>query len=276
MTKRNKKKLPLIIGAIVLLLGGGIFAMTKMGGSESTEQTQGKKKTKIIEPRNIIDVALRPYVILSPVSGGNYIEIEIVEVPLEATEVEYELEYQSGTLLQGFQEVLQLGTLPVKTKKLFGSQSAGGAITYHENIKGGSLQLRFLGAKNYVLKQDWRYFENKTKETAFSSKDAKFQIESDDLAFNRLILIYNTPGVPAGLAEDMVIASDAYSLTSASKISGDVNTVSIRANEAGDLTLMGYDGSSWTELDSDVEGKVVTAEDVSLMELYVVVKEAIN
>jgi hypothetical protein len=276
MTKKNKKKLPIIIFAMVLLLGGGIFAMTRMGGNETTGQTEGKKKKKILEPKNIIDIAVRPYVMLSPVSGGHHIELEIVEVPMAAEEVEYELEYQSGTLLQGFQEVLQLGTLPAKTKKLFGSQSAGGAITYHEDIKGGSLQLRFLGSENYVLKQDWRYFENKTRETTFSSKDAKFQIDSDDLALNRLVLIYNTPGIPAGIDEGMMIASDAYSLTSASKVSGDINTVSIRANDLGEMKMMGYDGSAWVDLDSEVEGKVVTAEDVSLMELYVVVKEAIN
>ncbi|MDH5533865.1 MAG: hypothetical protein OEX81_05590 [Candidatus Pacebacteria bacterium] len=274
--KTNNKKLPLIIVAIVLLLGGGIFAVSKMGGSKPTEQTESKKKKTVLEPKNIIDVAMRPYVMLSPVSGGHHINIKIVEVPKEATEVEYELEYQSGTLLQGFGDLLKLDTLPVSTQKLFGSQSAGGAITYHEDIKGGSLQLRFIGSENYVLKQDWRYFENKTKETTFSSKDAKFQIDSDDLALNRLVLIYNTPGVPKGIDEGMMIASDAYSLTSASKVSGDANTVSIRANEEGELTLMGYDGTSWTELDSEVEGKVVTAEDVSLMELYVVVKEAIN
>lgn len=275
MKKINKKNLPIIVVAIVLILVGGIFVMTKFGGSKPTEQTETKKKKTVLEPKNIIDVAMRPYVILSPVAGGNHIEIKIVEVPKEASEVEYELEYQSGTLLQGFQEVLQLETLPVKTKKLFGSQSAGGAITYHEDIKGGSLQLRFLGTENYVLKQDWRYFENKTKETEFSSKDAKFQIESDDLALNRLVLIYNTPGVSAGLDEDITVVSEAYSLTSASKIVGEA-TVNIRANEEGELMMMGYDGSDWIELDSEVEGKIVTAEGVDLMELYVVVKQDIS
>lgn len=265
----KKKNLPIVVIALVLLIGGGVFVVLKLKGSDSSGQTETKKKTKILEPKNIIDLAMRPYVKLSPVSGGHNINIEIIEVKKEASEVEYELEYQSGTLLQGFQEVLQLGTLPVKTQKLFGSKSAGGAITYHEDIKGGSLQLRFIGPENYVLKQDWRYFENKDKETEFSSKDAKFQIESKDLATNKLILIYNTPGVPEGLEGE--VASDAYSLTSDSKLSGE-GTVSIRANEEGELKMMGYDGSDWVEIDSSVEGKVVTAKDAPLMELYVVVK----
>jgi hypothetical protein len=265
---KNKKLLPIIIVVLVLVVGV-IFAMTKMNGDKSSEQTETKKKKTVLEPKNIIDVAMRPYVKLSPVSGGHHLNLEIVEVKKEATEVEYELEYQSGTLLQGFQEVLQLGTLPASTQKLLGSQSAGGAITYHEDIKGGSLQLRFVGSENYVLKQDWKYFENKNKSTEFSSKDAKFQIESDDLAINRLLLIYNTPGVPEGLEKEL--SSDSYSLTSASKIDGEA-TISIRANEEGELVMMGYDGSKWVELDSSVEGKVVTAKDVALMELYTVVK----
>ncbi|NCN87456.1 MAG: hypothetical protein GW941_01020 [Candidatus Pacebacteria bacterium] len=265
---KNKKIVPILIIALVLLVGGGI-AFSMMSNSKPTEETETKKKKTVLEPKNIIELAMRPYVKLYPVSGGNHLNLEIVEVPKEASEVEYELEYQSGTLLQGFQEVLQLDNLPASTQKLLGSQSAGGAITYHEDIKGGSLQLRFIGPENYVLKQDWKYFENVDKETEFSSKDAKFQIESEDLAINRLLLIYNTPGVPAGLEKEL--ASDAYSITSSSPIDG-IGTVIIRANDEGELMMMGYDGSSWVELDSTVEGKVVTAKDVALMELYIVVK----
>ena len=265
---KNKKIAPIIAIVMVILIGSGLLLL-RSSSMRPTPDTETKKKKTVLEPKNIIDIAMRPYVILSPVSGGNHLNLEVVEVPKQASEVEYELEYQSGTLLQGFQEVLQLDTLPASTQKLLGSQSAGGAITYHEDIKGGSLQLRFIGPENYVLKQDWRYFENTGKETEFSSKDAKFQIESKDLATNKLILIYNTPGVPEGL--DREIASDAYSLTSATDLSGEA-TVSIRANEEGDLTLMGYDGTKWVELESTVEGKVVTAKDSSLMSLYVVVK----
>lgn len=266
---KNKKIIPIILVALVLLVGGG-FAISKMGSEKPAEEETTKKKNTVLEPKNIIDLAMRPYVKISPVSGGHHLDLEIVEVKKDATEVEYELEYQSGTLLQGFQEVLQLDALPAKTQKLLGSQSAGGAITYHEEIKGGSLQLRFIGPENYVLKQDWKYFENTDKGTEFSSKDAKFQINSDDLATNRLLIIYNTPGVPEGLEGE--IASDAYVLTSTTSLDGEA-TVSIRANdEVEGLIMMGYDGNEWVELDSTVEGKVVTAEAAPLMELYVVVK----
>jgi hypothetical protein len=266
---KNKKNIPIIILIVVVLLSGIVFAVTRNNATTNTEETDTKKKKTVLEPKNIIDVAMRPYVRLVPVSGGRNIDIEIVEVKKEATEVEYELEYQSGTLLQGFQEVISLDTLPARTQKLFGSKSAGGAVTYHEDIKGGSLQLRFIGPENYVLKQDWKYYENSDDVTEFSSKDAKFQVESDDLASNRLLIIYNTPGVPSDLEGEIV--SEAYSVTSESKIDGE-GMISLRANEEGELRLMGYDGEEWTQIDSTVDGKVVTAEEAPLMELYVVVK----
>jgi len=263
---KNKKVLSIVVLIIIALVGGLTFMTMRDGGAGI--QKIGKKK-KVLEPKNIIDVALRPYMQLTPVVGGRHIEISIIEVKKDADEVEYELEYQSGSLLQGFQEILDLTKLPVTTKKLFGSQSAGGAITYHEDIKGGSFQARFLGPENYVLKQDWRYFDNSKKFSEFGSKDAKFKVESKDLATNKLLIIYNTPGVPSGLTREL--ASEAYSLTSGSKLDG-VATVSIRANEEGELTIMGYDGEEWQELKTTMEGKVATATKADLMELYVVVK----
>lgn len=260
----------LLIGlAILILVVGGVVLVKMRGGKPAQEQTAQKKKT-VLEPKNILEFSLRPYLKLTPTADGHNLEIAVIEVKKSATELEYELEYQSGTSRQGFQEVLKLDTLPVSTTKLFGSKSGGGAITYHEDIKGGSLQARFIGPENYVLKQDWRYFDNKAKGTDFSSKDAKFQITSADLKTNRLLIIYNTPGVPTGLAGTVV--SEPYSLTSASALQGTA-TVSIRANEEGELSLWGYNGSQWVNLDGQVEGKLVTAKDVALMELYIVTKK---
>lgn len=268
MMIKNKKMVIILSAIAALLVLIGIFFLVKNRGANQESQEQGKKKT-VLEPKNIILIEERPYVVLSPVAGGRDIDITVVEVKKPATEVEYELEYQSGTLLQGFQEVLSLETLPATTRKLFGSRSAGGAVTYHEDIKGGSLQLRFIGPENYVLKQDWRYFENENGASEFSSKDAKFQITSDDLADLDLILIYNTPGYASGLEGTPV--SEPYSLTSDKTLSGQAEIV-IRANEEGELKLMGYDGSEWQEIESVVDGKTVTADDAQLMDLYIVVK----
>lgn len=264
---KNKKNL--ILGILAVVAIGGGLAFWKMSGPKPAPQEPTQKKKTVLEPKNIIEFALRPYIKLTPTADGRNLEIAVLDVKKAATELEYELEYQSGTLLQGFQEVIKLDTLPAKTTKLFGSKSAGGSVTYHEDIKGGSLQARFIGAENYVLKQDWRYFDNKTKETEFSSKDAKFQLTSLELKNNRFLIIYNTPGIPDGLEKTPV--SEPYSLTSASALKGEA-TISIRANEEGELTIWGYDGQKWTDLGGTVEGKLVTATKAPLMELYVAAK----
>lgn len=269
MKIKNKKILLIGAGVVVLAVLAIGLVVKKMSGQPQAENPTNQKKKTVLEPKNILEFASRPYIKLTPTADGHNLEIAVLEVKKPATELEYELEYQSGTLLQGFQEVLKLDTLPAKTTKLFGSKSAGGSVTYHEDIRGGSLQARFLGAENYVLKQDWRYFDNKAKESEFSSKDAKFQITSLDLKNNRLLIIYNTPGFPTGL--DKTPVSEPYSLTSASPLKGEA-TISLRANEEGDLAIWGYDGAKWTNLGGQVDGKLVTVNQAPLMELYIVAR----
>lgn len=266
---KNKKLLLPLVGLIlvIILAGGGWWTFSKLTGGEAQEETT--KKSKILEPKNIIALSDRPYVILTPSGDGHYLDIEIQNLKKAATEVDVELEYQAGSLLQGFQDTWQLDKLPLTQNKLFGSQSAGGAITYHEDIKGGSLQLRFIGPENYVLKQDWRMFDTKETGAEFASKDGKFQLTSEDLADSRFVIVYETPGVPEGLPGDQ--ASQAYSVTAGSKVTGTAD-LSIRADEEGELKLMGYDGQKWVELESIVDGKTVTASQVELMPLYVVIK----
>ena len=266
---KNKKSLAIVpLLLIVLVLAGGAFYFLKTRDTSVAEQS--KKKSKVIEPKNIIALNDRPYVQLIPSADGHYIDLVVNEVPKAASEVEYELEYQSGSLLQGLQDILKLDKLPARSNKLFGSKSAGGAVTYHTDIKGGSLQLRFLGKENYVLKQDWRYFDNKEKFTELSSKDGKFQLTSTDLKTLSKIVVYNTPGVPKDLKGEL--ASDAYSLTASSAIKGKGN-ITLRANEeATSLKLMAYDGKAWQEVKAKVDGKTVMAEGAELKELYVVVK----
>ena len=105
-------------------------------------------------------------------------------------------------------------------------------------------------------------------ETAFSSQDAKFQIESDDLENNRLLIIFNTAGYPEGLEQAPV--AELYSLTSSGKIAGEAE-LTIRAEEEGDLMIVGYDGEEWHEFETAVDGKMATAT-VELMELYTVIQ----
>lgn len=263
-----KKKLPLIVILLLVIIGGGVFAYTKLNPKTNDQQTTNSKKKKIEEPLNVIALEERPYIQLIPLADGRNITIAVNELKKPATSVEYELEYQAGSLLQGAFGEIDLSSIPATAKILFGSCSAGGACTYHEDIKGGTLLTRFSGPESYALKSRWKYIDNQAKETALSSQDAKFQIDSKELAKQRFVVIFNTAGYPKKLSGTPV--SEFYSLTAASPLSGKAE-LSIRANEDGQLKIMGWNGQSWQEFDSKVEDKTATAT-VDLMELYVVVK----
>ncbi|MBU0974624.1 hypothetical protein KKD03_02900 [Patescibacteria group bacterium] len=264
--KTPNKKVLVIVGVLLLAVGIGIFAKSKSKTTVVIEEPK-LKKTKITEPLNIIDVGDRPYIVISPNSDGKNITIAVNTVKKDSSAVDYELEYQAGSLLQGVFGSIELGKLPASTKQLLGSCSAGGACTYHKDVTGGHLTTRFNGSENYALKSEWKYIENKESGDALSSRDAKFQISSPKLESVRLAVVFNSPGYPEKLSGKVV--SDPYSLQTIPTVTGTA-TLTMRAMEEGELVIMGWNGSQWTEFTGTVEGKSVTAE-VELMELYVVV-----
>ena len=265
-SKKTSKKIVTIVGILLLIIGAGVFVKTRSKTEEIADKPK-LKKTKITEPLNIIDVEERPYIVISPNSDGRNITIAVNSVKKDAVAVDYELEYQSGSLLQGVFGSMELGKLPASTKQLLGSCSAGGACTYHKDVTGGHLTTRFNGDENYALKSEWKYIENTENETALSSRDAKFQISSDELENVRLAVIFNTPGYPKKLNGDLV--SNIYSLQTVPTVTGTA-TLTMRAREEGELVIMGWNGEKWMEFEGEVEGKSATAE-VEIMELYVVV-----
>jgi hypothetical protein len=269
MPMKNQKMI--IIGGVVLLLviAGGAGAWMKFKSKPTETQTQDQKKRKVSEPVNAISVTERPYVKLIPNADGRHIDIQVVTLKKPATEMEYEFEYQSGSLLQAAFDTLTLSSIPATAQIKLYSCSAGGACTYHKEIKGGNALLKFKGETNYALKSDWRYFDALSKDPQLSSKDAKFQLSADGLKKAGLAIVYNTPGYPEGLTGTPI--SDFYSLVTSGALTGK-GELTMRANEEGASSIMGYNGKAWQELTSKVDGKTVTAT-VDLMELYVVVKK---
>lgn len=263
----NKKLFP-IIGVVLLVIVGGIFLVAKNNKSETPQEDKTLKKRKISEPVNIIELSERPFITIKPNSDGRNLTIEISAVKKDATEAEYELEYKSGSLQQGVFGSMSLATLPATTKQLMGSCSAGGSCTYHENVTGGSLVSRFIGKENYALKTEWRYIENKDKSTQMSSTDAKFQLTSDALSGVTLATIGDSSGLPEKVKGDIVSAP--YFLATVPAITGKAE-LTMRANEEGNLKIMGWDGKAWKEYSGTVDGKSITAT-VDLLQAYVVVK----
>jgi len=267
-------KKPLIIGVgFILVLAGLGF-----GGWKFFNRTQpvppapvAPVKKKITEPVNVIEVAARPYMLLSPDAGGHYLTINVLDLKKDATSMDFEIEYQSGSLLQGFYGNLAVDKLPAKDTKLFGSKSAGGSITYHEDIRGGNILSRFSGgAETYALKSEWKMISTKEAQGVYTSKDAKFELDTSDLKEHQYIIIFNSPGYPAGLSGKVI--SEIYSLGAAAPMSGKAQ-IKIRAKEEGKAVIMSYDGQAWHEYPAQADSsdaKLFGAE-VELAQLYVVV-----
>ena len=265
----NKK--PLIIAGVIgllVLVGVGYGVKSFLSGGSKVEETTSKK-TKMAPPVNVIPVEERAYVKLLPNSNGKNLNLVVEEIKKEAESAEYELEYQAGTLLQGAFGEISLSAFPARTDILLGSCSAGGACTYHEDVQGGSLLLNLDCDEDYGLKSEWKYIENSDDEEEFSSRDAKFQISSEDLDDVSYLVIYNSPGYPQELEGSLV--SEVYSLTASSSLTGEAE-LSIRMTEEVEGVIMGWDGSEWQEFDTSVDGKMATAT-VDLMEAYLVVSQ---
>jgi len=270
-----KKKKLLIIGGVVFILAIiVIVALLKKGSSTEEVVTQEPEKRRLSEPVNVIPVMERAYVSILPIIDGKHLNISINHLNKEATSVEYELEYQSGTMLQGAMGEIDLTSFPATEEIFLGSCSAGGACTYHTDISGGNLLLTFAGTENYALKTNWRYIDNSTRSTEVASWDAKFQLESQSLASIRYMIVFNSPGIPEGyeeLTDDFELVSDIYSFSTSSTVQGE-GEVSIRLIEDVDSAkIVGYNGSEWVKFDTTIEDKVAKAK-VELMELYTVIR----
>lgn len=267
-----KKNLPFIIVIIAIVgLLGGLIVWKMTSKPSETAQTEPEKKKKVSLPINTIPESDRPYLAIKPFADGRNISIAVYELKKAATTSEYELEYQAGSLLQGAFGEIKLASLPVETKVLLGSCSAGGACTYHEDVRGGTIITRYQGDEGYALKNEWKYIDNKAKDTEFSSKDAKFQLAADNLAKVRFLTITNSPGYPGTPGQ---VVSEHYALAASSDLTGTAK-ISIRARESGSLQIMGWDGTTWTEFPTTVsndDDKMAQAE-AKLVQLYVVVKK---
>lgn len=271
MKKMKKEVLFAIIGVVVLLLViGGAALMKRQADSKVQASPTSQKKKKITDPVNVIAVAERPYVRVTPKDSKN-VTIEVKELKKPATSMEYELEYQTESNLEGAIGDLTINTLPAMKDILLGSCSAGGACRYHKDVKGGTLLGKFSGGdQSYALKQDWKYIENTAKETTMSSRDAKFSIESKDLAKVSIGIIYNSPGYPGTLPGTPI--SEIYTFAPLGGMSTE-STVSIRMSEdAAGAVILSYDGKTWKEMKTTVADKVAKATGIT-DEAYVVVKK---
>lgn len=250
--------------ALMLLLTIGLSACIK-----KNEQATATPTPKPPEKVNTIPQSERPYVVIAPNPADRELILTFYALKKPAQKGEYEIEYQTGELVQGAFGTIDVDALPDSSKVLLGTRSAGGKTTYHEGVTGGTLLLRFDTPEKYVLRNEWSYLENKTKETSAASRDSKFRVEGKGLASVKTVTILQTPGLPA--TTDTEPISLPYSVGITTTPSGNV-TVSLRLTEdVSSATVLGWDGKSWHKLKTTVADKTATATD-KLYEAYVAVR----
>lgn len=217
-------------------------------------------------------VANRPYVILTPRGDGHAVILAIQDNKKKSTNVEYEIEYNAGSLVQGAFGTVDLTktTLPTNKEVLLGSCSTGGKCTYNSDVTGGSMILRF-GSPDFTLKQEWSFTEVKKGVNSFPSRDAKFVIDASKATVKAShVIVYQTPGYMGKLPSDPAIGP--YTIGTNGAISGTVTVTFRLGNEITAATLMGYDGKAWKEIPSKLADKQLTATG-ELQQAYAVLKK---
>ncbi|MEA3355363.1 MAG: hypothetical protein U9Q63_02690, partial [Patescibacteria group bacterium] len=172
MKKNLKIFIPII--AIIAIIGGIFFFKNKTKKTKTPEQIETRK----IEQINKLALKDRPFVTLIPRSDGKEVTLGVDKV-FNATNAEYELEYQTDTLIQGVFGNLEFTdkNMPLSKDLLFGSCSKG-KCRYDEGVIGGSLTMRFKGGdESYTLKSDFNLQNMDEKKGVFTSKDLRATLD---------------------------------------------------------------------------------------------------
>ncbi len=275
----KSKSLWLIVAGIslslLLLAIVAFFFIQRQFQQPAAKTITQPKKRKLSQPLNVIPLQKRPYLSISPEVDGHHLVIHIDHLVKGAASAEYELEYQTGSMLQGAFGEIQLAQLPARETVFLGSCSAGGACTYHENIKGGSLLTRFKGEHNYALKSDFRFYETqKMTDTTFASRDAKFRLTSTDLIKNKYVIIFNGAGIPKADKLKGEILSDPFIIAVSGHLKGDASELSILTRQPGATAIAGWDGQNWRyfPVKTNVGSKTIDLKNLPLMKIYLAMK----
>ena len=273
-----KKYLPVIIIVVVILIVGGIAAFFLL----SSNKSQPESRKKITEPVNIVPVSDRPYTTLSPTSKGKHpagteVEITVHNPTLGATEAEYELEYQAGSLLQGaFGSIdFTIDKPPASKVILLGTCSAGGKCDYNKDVSGGTLLLRLSGGEQtFAVKGEWTYQLMSKREGRFSSRDSKFRVDvgKKGLPASTYVIVIQTMGLPAPVEGALI--GGPYHITAGENKSIKTAELTLRLSEDVEAaTLLGWTGSSWKQYQSTVTDKTLTAT-IDRLTTFVAISEA--
>ncbi len=263
----------IFVAAGVILVAVIAFFATRQLRSASNDQANSATPAPTIRPKvNLIDIKDRPYVILEPITARNELQLTVQTLPKQASDVEVLLEYDRN---KGVQDAVlksfAIDDIPGVYKLFMGSKSSGGHITYHDDVVGGSLTLTFSGGdETYSLQVPWRYDDTQPRYSELATTDLKFKLVLDEPYRTPKIVVMQSPGLPAPIKGEVLAGP--YLVRGVGVMPELTGNVEIRLSEAdADAKLYTFDGTSWTEADSTLTDRTVSAA-VPLAQAYIVVK----
>jgi hypothetical protein len=263
----NKKQKIILASIVPVIVASWLLWPSKKTKIPATTQT------KKVEEINKVAIKDRPFVTLAPREDGKEVTM-VVDRVKNATNVEYEMEYQAAELIQGV-----FGTIDFKTEEppvtkdlLFGSCSKD-KCRYDEGVTGGSLTMRFEGGSApYALKSDFNLQQMFDRQGKFVSKDSRVTLDvgTKGLTDKTFVIVAGTMGVPTEFDEEIVAGP--YSFLAATSPSLKNATITFQSKE--DLTgakLMFWNGKTLTELKAELEEGKISAS-VTGLGTFLVVK----
>lgn len=259
---KSLKTKPLLLAALALL-AIVLVAAIKLVNKPKEETETGQPPAPKIEEVNQIPIKERPFIEIIPRSDGREVRLTIDRLG-NASKVEYELEYQAGTLLQGaFGNIdFTKEKAPVTRNILLGSCSAGGKCSYHEDVNGGTLLLRYTNAETVFLKGEWNFQVMSKQNGRFSSRDAKFNFDvgKGGLPTNTFAVVAQTLGLPGPVEGEIV--GGPYSLTlppGVSQVKKAIN-LTMRTTATDKIPrLLGWSEDGWIEYQAEISDKTLEA-----------------
>ena len=271
----NKKYI--IIGAVIVLLliaGLGFWFFQPFSGKKSIQPQSGSKTKKTIAV-NTLPLEERPYVIFVPTSKiepkslGHWVTFTVDNIG-KFSQVEYEFEYTTGTMIQG-----GLGRIdftkehpPVSKEIAFGSESKG-KYKYDEGVYKGQFTFTFSNGEDAALKTDFNLQNVGENNGIFLTPDDKAELKTgSDLKSNDYLIIASTLGLPAPVTGKVIAGPYGFYADSPRSLSGSTITF----EDAGDnAQILFWNGSKWQELATKVSGKKASAQ-VSNLGTFVLVE----
>jgi hypothetical protein len=269
-----KKYLPYIIVLIIAIVG---FAGYKVISKPQEEEKPDIPTRPKIENINQLLLEQRPYILIEPKSKtrpqdlGYWITVSFYNDNIKNyTGVDYDVEYQAGTLIQGFRHSLDFSKEepPYSKESFFGSESRG-KYYYHENMIGGNIvfQLFKKDGSYDALKTNFNIQSMEEKQGVFTSNDVKavLKVGDNEIADNVWIVIASTLGLPAPIEGEII--SEPYGFYAHQPIEFKEATLTVKSSK--DLTnaqILGWDSDNeeWVEYETTIKDSEAEAEIDSL------------